>query len=974
MGHESRFIESEKFPISIISEKSAKEAVLRSLRPAFWDMVFWWAKLPLTLTRSIILGALLPSNISADDFLEMLRIKERAPHRLNPKIPEDVYEKHIKDKTLLDPFACYGNISLEAIRLGLSKVVAVELLPVGYVFLKAILEYPKKYGRFEIEVEKEKIQELGLDKILNINSTVKRHRVPSLVYDVARLGKWIVERLKEDPDLRVVYDDNVIAYIGTWEVKCPKCGNYTPLISNWWLARIRGAGGYKRLTFMRPVKAKNEVSIEIVEGKSEGVASPNIRGRPELAECLLCGNRITYIDPETSRTYTHKKEVEDEDVRNRLEFYPKYALNDWNRKLEEYLEGRISLEELKNAKARPRLLVKAKIVGKDLKFEPCNEEDNEKLWKALKIIKKLWQKGDPDIPREIIVPYERSWMVTRYGIDKFYKLFNPRQLLTLVKLVKLIRQASKRLEEEKLKQGLSKGEVHDYVEAVATYLAILMCRCASHNTFTTKWDPLFTLPRQVFTFRGVDISWSVAEYNVLNAKVGLPKHLAYIVNGLTYLLNAVKDSPSEVEVLLDDATTLHKFSPEERFDLIIMDPPRYDYAPYAELSDFYFIWLKRALSDVKNGKLAPKFLSEAFFDKTGSETPTQWERYAPKEVSLNIGRYEYFNQRKHSLKEAIIEYTNLLASVFTRITQLLKDDGILITYLMPKEWDKLLEVGRVSKLEITAIHPVIREIIIKVKNPLEADLIIVWRKRKDKGKIDVSKPSIVNNLKRIINERIRTIRAKGPLLIYRAYEATLCELSKYAEIYERGKLLTQGHDINSLAYRLVLMSLFPSIRTKDALCYLAIKVLYGGYRTRGERLRIPLDSLLELCHILKHDLEELEKKNIVRKRVMKYELVEPIDDRPESIEEVLVSKNISWHPPKGIRTSIDVLQILEYVMFKGKDTFESIIKELKGTHPSLYEEALEIVKIMLGDLVPEKDPEKRLCKLLARLLQLDSRI
>ncbi|MEM2165538.1 MAG: DUF1156 domain-containing protein, partial [Candidatus Bathyarchaeia archaeon] len=124
------------------------------------------------------------------------------------------------------------------------------------------------------------------------------------------------------------------------------------------------------------------------------------------------------------------------------EWRVKKALKEWNEKLEKYLTGEIRLEELKQATARPKILVKAKTTNKNLEFEPATQQDNEKLWKALEKLKQMW--GDPDIPTEPIAKYEgRSIWVMVYGFDKWFKLFNPRQLLTLVKLVKLVREAGR---------------------------------------------------------------------------------------------------------------------------------------------------------------------------------------------------------------------------------------------------------------------------------------------------------------------------------------------------------------------------------------------------------------------------------------------------------------------------------------------------------------------------------------------------
>ena len=190
------FIESSSFPVGVVSEKSAVEKTGGG-RPPYWEMVFWWTRKPLASARAIIAGSLLPSNINVNMFLEVLRLNEKSPHRYNPILPEG-WEEWFRGKSLLDPFAGFGSVPLEAFRLGLSRVVAVELLPTCYVFLKAVLEYPLKYGK-------------------------------ELIGDVERWGNWVTERLREDPVIQELYEPDVAVYIGSWEVKCPHCGRINPL-------------------------------------------------------------------------------------------------------------------------------------------------------------------------------------------------------------------------------------------------------------------------------------------------------------------------------------------------------------------------------------------------------------------------------------------------------------------------------------------------------------------------------------------------------------------------------------------------------------------------------------------------------------------------------------------------------------------------------------------------------------------------
>ncbi|MEM1863238.1 MAG: DUF1156 domain-containing protein, partial [Desulfurococcaceae archaeon] len=163
----NRFIESSLFPINDINVASAAEK-RGGGRPDFWEMVFWWTRKPLISARAVIAGALLPDNTTQFEFKQLIKLwsHNKTPHRDNPSISPQFRERFVKIK-LLDPFAGFGSIPLEAVRLGLGKVTAVELLPTAYVFLKAVLEYPRFGER--------------------------------LIRDIEYWGKWVVDKLREDP-------------------------------------------------------------------------------------------------------------------------------------------------------------------------------------------------------------------------------------------------------------------------------------------------------------------------------------------------------------------------------------------------------------------------------------------------------------------------------------------------------------------------------------------------------------------------------------------------------------------------------------------------------------------------------------------------------------------------------------------------------------------------------------------------------
>ncbi|MEM4840984.1 MAG: DUF1156 domain-containing protein, partial [Sulfolobales archaeon] len=138
----STYIESSLFPVDDVNDASAREKQGGG-RPEIWEMVFWWTRKPLISARSIIAGLVLPEETDPHSFKRVVGLdSQKTPNRENPRVPQSLKSK-LSGLRLLDPFAGFGSIPLEAVRLGVGEVVAVELLPTAYVFLKAVLELPK---------------------------------------------------------------------------------------------------------------------------------------------------------------------------------------------------------------------------------------------------------------------------------------------------------------------------------------------------------------------------------------------------------------------------------------------------------------------------------------------------------------------------------------------------------------------------------------------------------------------------------------------------------------------------------------------------------------------------------------------------------------------------------------------------------------------------------------------------------------
>ncbi|MCC6018683.1 MAG: DUF1156 domain-containing protein [Candidatus Verstraetearchaeota archaeon] len=968
----SRFIESPLFPIAEINDKSASEK-RGGGRPDFWEMVFWWTRKPLIGARAVIAGALLPDNYSLYDFKRLVRLSSdiKTPHRENPRIPPQLKEYFSKVK-LLDPFAGFGSIPLEAARLNLGEVVAVELLPTAYIFLKAVLEYPKLFGE-------------------------------RLIKDVERWGKWIIDRLREDPDIKELYDEDVAVYIGTWEIKCPHCGRYTPLIGNWWLARVAGkaeegeeegeeeeegakSGVFSRLAWMTPYTSSGFVGIRIIDlnkelnkeeinakvnarqgtvevsGRTYNVPKPNIDARRETAICLLCNNTIKNIG---------KNE----------KWYVKEALKEYNNNLERYLRGEITLENLLESKAKPRILVKVKIIKGELAFEPATCEDDEKIWKALEKLRQIW--GDPNIPIEELWKYHMGtagqlsiWV---WGYDKFYKLFNPRQLLTLVKLVKLIREAGKQIEQEKIKEGLSKENAFKYAEAITTYMAIALTRYIDFNSMATAWNPGYEITQHTLAVRGIAMQWNWSEGVPFADATGTWKrNLKNIADGLSYLVSAFSGSSNRVRVLLDDATSLSKLT-NERFDVIVTDPPYRDDVAYAELSDFYYVWLKRALSDVKEAfgvlKLVPRFYAEAFFDEFGNEVETQWKAFALREVSESEGRVKYYGVNMSALNH----FKSLLSESFRTMASRLMDNGLLVTYYAhtsPDAWEALLEAGWLNaKMRITAAHAIATEftesVVARGKVRLDMAMVAVWRKGVyGEALLDDVYAKAVEACSRDAYD-YRRAGFDGVNLFVAVLGKVLSQFTQYERLI--GLKAAGGSPVKELVENYIYPATAEAIArsygavgarlSPASMFYLLGKVLVGR-RPRQVRRVLDRTTAIILSIGTRSDLDRLRSQNIILRDGERLILLEPrwgVRSLREAVEDALTVRNLDLRK-LNVVTAIDVLHLLEYyAVTLPKEEFRRKVDEVRGRVPALFDEATALARILASGL-PAEDPERELAK------------
>jgi len=195
--------------------------------------------------------------------------------------------------------------------------------------------------------------------------------------------------------------------------------------------------------------------------------------------------------------------------------------------------------------------------------------------------------GAADVPRPEDVPDAElpqqalGFRVQGYGMRTWADLFTSRQLTALTTFTDLVHEARARL--------LTDGAVQGYADAVATYLALGVSRLVDISNALCMWENTKTQVRHLFTRQAISMLWDFAETQPFGKAAG-----GFLVS-LGNLIKCIDVSPLAIPAL---AVQADASSVQYGDKLIATDPPYYDNVGYADLSDFFYVWLRRSLGDV----------------------------------------------------------------------------------------------------------------------------------------------------------------------------------------------------------------------------------------------------------------------------------------------------------------------------------------------------------------------------------------
>jgi putative DNA methylase len=347
-------------------------------------------------------------------------------------------------------------------------------------------------------------------------------------------------------------------------------------------------------------------------------------------------------------------------------------------------------------------------------------------------LEKLCQETGLTIPNEPIFSADtRAFFTHLYGLDDFGKLFTSRQLLALMTFVKWVRLAHQKL--------IHEGYEEEFGKVIATYLGILSSKLTNQYSSLCTWDSTPNSGGVLLTFsrQALAMVWDFGESSFLD--IG-PKGMG---GNLQRILESIRNiSEIENSSLLKRTSAISLDMPQASLDAVVTDPPYFDSVPYADLSDFFYVWLKRSIGHL---------YSEHFSTKL---TPKKNE--AIMEPSRHGG----------DKTKAAQAYESMMHQAFCEANRVLKLDGIMVVVYAHKTtagWSSLIDSLRRAGFIITEAWPLDTEYqggLRGLRASLASSIFLVARKRQafSVGNYSIE---VKPELSQIVQERVKTLMQEG---------------------------------------------------------------------------------------------------------------------------------------------------------------------------------------------------------------------
>ncbi|MDE2480825.1 MAG: DUF1156 domain-containing protein [bacterium] len=696
-------------PLQAINAACAREKSIRHGHPS--TLHLWWARRPLAACRAVLFASLVDDPSSRPDEFPTVEAQEKERARLFTLIEQLVqWENSLNENVLAQARAeirkSVGD-DLPAIYDPFSGGGAIpieaqrlglpsfgsDLNPVAVLISKAMTEIPWRF----------KGRRPVHPSLQGPLSQRTWERATGLAADVEAYGQAVLEDARKRlmthyPSVRLEggRDASVIAWIWARTVKCnnPVCGAAMPLVRSFTLSDRSGKGWSIEPIVDRKAKT---VRFETRAGKPSRGGTVNRRG----AECIVCGEPVTlsYIREEgkAKRLGAQLMAIVAEGERGRVYVAP------------------TETQAFTAMHAQPS-------------------------WTP-----------DTDLPEQAL-----GFRVQGYGMTKHRDLFTSRQLLTLTTFSDLVREAHAKIYADAKEAGLADDDgieqgghgARAYADAVVTYLAFSLDKVADYCSTLCIWNILREQIAHVFGRQTLSMTWDYAEANPIGDSSGS------FMGAVQWSKKAIESAScaSEASVFQQDASYAN-FSGRA----VSTDPPYYDNVPYADLSDYFYVWLRRTALDSY-----PNLFSTILVPKT-------------QELIAEPSRFGGSREKASAFFEAG------LADVFAKIDEGARRDVPITVFYAFKQternedatdaasessvgWETMLSGLISAGIQIVGTWPISSERATRMRgqnsNALGSSIVLVCRPRA--GSVTCSRA-----------EFVRALRSELPTAVARLREASL---------------------------------------------------------------------------------------------------------------------------------------------------------------------------------------------------------
>lgn len=719
MKHKAKKLIEVAIPLDEINAASAGEKAIRQGHPSALHQ--YWSRKPLVACRAVLFAQLVDDPSSHPERFPTPQAVNRERQRLFKIIKDLVRWENSTDEDVLkraraeiikscdgrvpsiyDPFSGGGSIPFEALRLGL-PAYGSDLNPVAVVIGKGLIEIPPRFK------DRCPVHPGGPDRLQYCNAD-------GLAEDVKYYGNWMrkkafkrIGHLYPRATLSKEHDGNhatVLAWIWARTVPSPDpafSDVSVPIVSSFVLSKKPGS----------------EAWIEPVVDKYAKKIKYNIRKRGTKQEIILAGKGTKMGHGSNFKCLISGSAISSD--------YVKHCGRN----------GRINLA-----------LIAIVCEGKGGRIYTESQVEHE-----IHTIEHNELDFGPQIPISGSTQYLG---IKPYGIDQFHQLFTDRQLVALNTFSDLVNEVRPKIKCDALLAGfpddntpLSAGGngAMAYADAISVYLYFCVGKLADLSNSLCRWEPAAQCPRNLFGRQAIPMIWEFAEANIFSSSSGsFEVILAGIFRALSKNAFNYPDVPTSI-IQADAADTATFLAPSSRL-VISSDPPYYDNIPYADISDFFYCWMKKALRPVYPDLF--DFLTTPKQDELIAAPHRHGDKESAEKFFLNGMSKAIANMARHSSDS----FPTTIYYAFKQ--REVEDEGISST-----GWATFLQAVIKAGYAVVGTWPIRTENSSRLRgqrsNALASSIVLVCRQR-DLGAGTIGRSDFVRTLKREMHPSIEALK------------------------------------------------------------------------------------------------------------------------------------------------------------------------------------------------------------------------